>query len=79
MKTAKVLKEHLYRGQRRKIGTTYPVARADYRLLEKLGRIEIVPGSERSLRDQYITTSMEAEPEQPRKKRKYTRRNLTSG
>lgn len=81
MKTAKVLTEHLYRGKRRKVDDTYPIARADFPLLVRLGRIEIVTGEPELEKDYHIdasyrTTSMEAEPEPVKVKRKYTRKKV---
>ena len=75
MKTMKVLKEHRYRGKLRKVGSEYPVARADIRLVEAMGwgRVYVPEEPAPVLPDRffrYETTALEA----TKPKRKYVRK-----
>lgn len=75
MKSAEALKDHDYLGKYRKKGDVYYIRRTDIPLMEKLGRIRIVPDpKDTSLKDHYFTTAMEAEPEPVKKKRPYNRK-----
>ncbi len=79
MKTMKVLKPHSYRGKSYKVGATYPVARADIRLIEALKRGKVVEPEVTAtylppLSYDYRTTSMQADEAPKPQKRKYTRK-----
>lgn len=77
MKSAEALKDHDYLGKQRKKGDVYYIRRTDIPLMEKLGRIKIVPDpNEERVPSLYHTTTMDTETEQPRQKRKYTRRKV---
>lgn len=86
MKHAKALKPHDYLGKQRAVGDVYKIRRTDIVLLERLGRIEIVPDpnevpvsfSKPKPQPTYRTTAMEPEPEPVRVKRPYRRKVATT-
>lgn len=68
MKHGKALISHVYAGKRRKVGDVYPIRRTDYKLMQALGRVELVAEPERpNLSDYYITRDI---PESPVKKKR---------
>lgn len=86
MKTMKALKPHRYKGKMRNVGDEYPVARADIRTLEALGRgVQVFPEQKAPELPSrfYNYSAMTAEPATaeetaPKKKRAYKRRDLTA-
>lgn len=67
MKHGKALRPHTYAGKRRNVGDVYPIRRADWKILELLGHVEIV---EPEPVHEYFTTAVEY----VKPKRQYTRK-----
>lgn len=79
MKTMKALKPQTYKGKRYATGESFPVRRSDIRLLEALGRGEVVTPEPvapvlPSRFFNYQTTSMDADEVPKPAKRKYVRK-----